>query len=90
DDKLTLRQIWNYSDFRFVNDPVYGNNRIPGVPQHVLRTALSYSHPAGFTVTPTVDIVPEGAFVDYRNTFKVAGYALLGLQATAKLPNGAS
>ncbi|WP_164055918.1 TonB-dependent receptor, partial [Serratia marcescens] len=58
-DKLTLRQIWNYSDFRFVNDPVYGNNRIPGVPQHVLRTALTYSHPAGFTVTPTVDIVPE-------------------------------
>ncbi|QCI66378.1 TonB-dependent receptor family protein [Phreatobacter stygius] len=90
DDKLTLRQIWNYSDFRFANDPVYGNNRIPGVPQHVLRTSLTYSHPAGFTVTPTLDIVPEGAFVDYRNTFKVAGYALLGLQATAKLANGAS
>lgn len=90
DDTLTLRQVWNYSDFRFVNDAAYGNNVIPGVPQHVLRTSLTYSHPAGFSVTPTLDIVPEGAFVDYRNTFRVGGYALLGLQATARLPNGAN
>jgi len=35
-----------------------------------------------------VDIVPEGAFVDYRNTFRVPGYWLLGVTASAKLPNG--
>ncbi|QCK86460.1 TonB-dependent receptor [Phreatobacter aquaticus] len=89
DDKLTLRQVWTYSDFRMVNDPTYGNNRLPVVPTHVLRTALTYTHPQ-FSVTPTVDIVPEGAFVDYRNTFKVGGYWLLGLQASVNLPNNAT
>ncbi|MBR7540521.1 hypothetical protein KC221_30515, partial [Mycobacterium tuberculosis] len=29
-DKITVSQLWNYSDFRFDNDPVYGNNRIAG------------------------------------------------------------
>lgn len=87
DDKLTLRQVWTYSDFRFAGDPVYGNNALPLVPRHVLRTALSYRHPL-FTVTPAVDIVPQGAFVDYANTFRVPGYWLLGVTASAKLPNG--
>ncbi len=86
-DRLTLRQVWTWSDFRFANDPVYGNNTLPLVPRHVMRTALSYQHPL-FTVTPAIDIVPEGAFVDYRNTFRVPGYWLLGVTASAKLPNG--
>ncbi len=88
DDRLTLKQVWTYSDFRFVGDATYGNNRLPLVPLHVLRTALTYAHPAGFSITPSVDIVPQGAFVDYSNTFRVPGYALFNVSASAKLPNG--
>ena len=88
DDRLTLKQVWTWSDFRFVGDATYGNNRLPLVPVHVLRTALTYAHPAGFSVTPSVDIVPQGAFVDYANTFRVPGYALFNIGASAKLPNG--
>lgn len=88
DDRLTLKQVWTWSDFRFVNDPTYGNNRLPLVPEHVLRTSLTYAHPAGFSITPAIDIVPQGAIVDYRNTFRVPGYALFGVSAAAKLPNG--
>jgi iron complex outermembrane receptor protein len=88
EDRLTLKQVWTWSDFRFVNDPTYGNNRLPLVPEHVLRTSLTYAHPAGFSITPSVDIVPQGAIVDYRNTFRVPGYALFGVSAAAKLPNG--
>lgn len=87
-DRLTFRQMWTWSDFRFVNDPLYGNNVLPLMPRHILRSSLTYAHPAGFSITPTVDIVPEGAFVDYRNTFRVPGYAIFGLQASARLPNG--
>ena len=65
-----------------------GNNRLPLVPVHVLRTSLTYAHPAGFSITPSVDIVPQGAFVDYANTFRVPGYALFNIGASAKLPNG--
>lgn len=86
-DRLTLRQVWTWSDFRFAGDAAYGDNRLPLVPRHVLRTALSYQHPL-FTVTPAVDVVPEGAFVDYRNTFRVPGYWLLGVNLSARLPNG--
>ncbi|WP_439573340.1 TonB-dependent receptor family protein [Phreatobacter sp.] len=87
-DRLTFRQMWTWSDFRFSNDPVYGNNVLPLMPRHILRSSLTYAHPSGITITPTVDIVPEGAFVDYQNTFRVPGYALFGIQASARLPNG--
>jgi iron complex outermembrane receptor protein len=87
-DRLTLKQVWTWSDFRFVNDATYGNNRLPLAPEHVLRTSLTYAHPAGFSITPSVDIVPQGAFVDYRNTFRVPGYALFNISAAAKLPSG--
>lgn len=87
-DRLTFRQMWTWSDFRFDSDPVYGNNALPLMPRHILRSSLTYAHPAGFSITPTVDIVPEGAFVDYQNTFRVPGYAIFGVQASARLPNG--
>jgi iron complex outermembrane recepter protein len=89
-DRLTLSQLWNWSDFRFSNDPQFGNNHIAGVPEHVLRTTLSYTHPSGFYVAPAVDWVPAGAFVDYANTQRVPNYVLLGMQAGLNFENGAS
>ncbi len=89
-DTLTLSQIWNWSDFHFSNDPQYGNNHIAGVPDHVLRTTLTYRHPDGFYAAPAVDIVPIGAFVDYANTQRVPAYALIGLQAGMDFDNGVS
>ncbi len=87
-DRLTFRQIWNWSDFRFQNDPQYANNRIPGVPEHVLRSSLTYKHAAGVSVTPNATFVPTGAFVDYANAFRVPGYALFGINLGVDLPNG--
>lgn len=89
-DTLTLAQVWTWSDFRFNNDPQYGNNRIAGVPEHVLRTTLTYRHPSGFHVAPTLDVVPIGAFVDYANTQQTPAYALIGLQAGMDFDNGVS
>src|SRR3546814_9981232 len=39
-DSVTLSQLWNWSDFRFDGDAQYGDNRIPGIPQNVLRTVI--------------------------------------------------
>jgi iron complex outermembrane receptor protein len=89
-DTLTLSQLYNFSDFRFRDDAQYGNNRIAGVPRHVLRSMLTYRHPDGYYLTPTVDWVPEGAYVDFANTKKVPGYALLGLRAGVDFSNGLS
>ncbi len=89
-DVLSFKQMWNWSDFRFVGDAQYRNNRIAGVPEHVLRSSITYKHASGFSVTPNMDIVPTGAFVDYANTFQTPGYVLFGLNMGMDFANGMS
>ncbi|GAB3626644.1 TonB-dependent receptor [Pandoraea terrae] len=87
-DRVTLSQLWNYSDFRFKDDPQYGGNRIAGVPANVLRTTLGYAWPKHFQIAATLDWVPAGAYADYANTLRVPGYALIGLQGSYELHRG--
>jgi len=81
---LRLRQVYQLSDFRFVGDAQYGDNRLPVVPRHVVRAELRMGSDA-LHLSPTVEWQPEGAFADYRNTVKTRGYALLGLTAGAQV-----
>ena len=87
-DKLTLSQLWNYTDAHFVNDRQYGDNKIAGLPPHVLRTTLTYTHPSGFYVAPSVDFVPVGMYADSANTLQVPAYTLLNVQAGFDFRNG--
>jgi iron complex outermembrane recepter protein len=87
-DVLKLTQLWNLNLYAFDHDPVYGNNWLPVIPRNVLRSTLSYSTKDGFYLAPSVDWVPTGAYVDYANTLRAPGYALIGFQAGLKLPNG--
>jgi iron complex outermembrane receptor protein len=89
-DLLKLSQLWTWNDFRFVGDANYGDNPLAGAPRHVLRTTLSYSRPDGFYLAPSIDWVPEGAYVDYMHTLQTPGYLLVGVQAGMKLPYGLS
>lgn len=89
-DTLAATQIWTHNDFRFVRDATYGNNRIAGIPDDVLRTVLSYGHPSGFYLAPSVDWVPRGAFADHANTLRAPGYALFSVQAGWDFRNGVS
>ena len=89
-DRLTLSQLWNVSDFRFVDDAKYSNKHIAGVPANVLRTSLSYRHPSGFYLTPSLDWVPDGAWADDDNSIRAPGYTLLGLQTGMEWRNGIS
>lgn len=84
---LRFRQIWQYSDFRFVGDAQYGNRRLPVVPVHVLRSELRLGGD-DLHISPNVEWVPQGAWVDYRNTARNAGYTLLGVSAGARIKNG--
>lgn len=85
---LRLRQTWAWSDFTFAGDRTYGDNRLPVVPEHQLRTSLRYEHPAGMWIEPMLDWRPNDVWVDYRNTFKAPGYALVHLSAGIDLPGG--
>jgi iron complex outermembrane receptor protein len=86
-DWLRFRQIWQYSDFRFVADAQYGNNRLPVVPKNVLRSELRLGSD-DLHIAPNVEWVPQGAWADYRNTTRTTGYTLLGLSAGARVMAG--
>ncbi|KRR12569.1 ligand-gated channel protein [Bradyrhizobium jicamae] len=80
-DKLWLNLAYTFNDFRFDNDPTFGNNLLPGAPRHYLRAELLYKHPTGFYAGPNVEWVPESYFVDSANTLRTSAYALLGMKA---------
>ena len=80
-DRLWLNMAYTLNDFRFDNDPIYGNNVLPGAPRHYLRAELLYKHANGFYAGPNVEWVPESYYVDSANTLKTEPYALLGLKA---------
>jgi iron complex outermembrane receptor protein len=79
-DRITLSQLWNYTDAHFQNDPQYGDNKLAGLPPHILRTTLTYTHPSGFYFAPSLDIVPVGMYADFANTLQVPAYSLFGVQ----------
>ncbi|WP_162915160.1 TonB-dependent receptor family protein [Desertibaculum subflavum] len=87
-DRLSTRIAYTLGDFRFDNDPSFGDNELPGAPRHLLRGELRYSHPLGFYVAPNVEWVPRGYFVDNANTrdLKTRPYALLGLKVGFDYP----
>ena len=82
-----LRQVYQYSDFRFKDDAQYGDNRLPVVPRHVYRAELRLGTDR-IHVAPNVEWVPQGAWVDYTNSLRTDGYALVGLSAGATVTDG--
>ncbi|HYI26731.1 MAG TPA: TonB-dependent receptor [Bradyrhizobium sp.] len=80
-DKIWLNLAYTFNDFRFDNDPTFGNNQLPGAPRHYLRAEMLYKHPNGFYAGPNLEWVPESYFVDSANTLKTAAYAIWGLKA---------
>ncbi len=80
-DRLWLNVAYTYSDFRFDNDALFGDNELPGAPPHFLRAELLYKHPSGFYFGPNIEWVPEAYYVDSANTLDTEAYLLLGAKA---------
>jgi iron complex outermembrane recepter protein len=77
---LKLNQTYTLNDFHFVNDPVYGNNRIGGIPIHIYEAELMYQSPRGFYAGPNVQCNFSSYPVDQQNTLYASAYALLGFK----------
>jgi iron complex outermembrane receptor protein len=90
--RLLLEQAYMYSDFAFDGDPVYGDNKLAGMPPHVYAAALRYKSPApnglGWDIAPKIEWVPDGGYVDYANNLEAPGYATLGLEGGVDLVEG--
>jgi iron complex outermembrane receptor protein len=70
-----LAYTWNF--FRFVNDPDFGNNRLPIVPKHYARLDVTWHHSSGIYVGPSFQVA-SNLFVDLANTLRSPGYAVVG------------
>jgi iron complex outermembrane receptor protein len=77
-DRVWMNTAYTFNDFFFDNDPVFGDNELPGVPRNYIRSELLYKHPWGFFVGPNVEWVPEAYFVDNANTLDTQFYAIWG------------
>ena len=81
---LKWRTSYAFNDFTFRGDATYGNNRLPVIPRHVLRSEWQLGT-ENYTVTPTVEWVPQGGTADYVNSSRAPGYALFGARAEAQI-----
>jgi iron complex outermembrane receptor protein len=66
--------------FRFADNPIYGDNRLPAAPPYAVRGEVLYRHANGFYAGPTFDFVGE-RYADFANTYTVDSYALMGVRA---------
>jgi len=80
-----LRQTYTWSDFRFDGDAVYGNNRLPVVPEHAYRGELAFSNDTGWRIAPSVEWVPADVWVDFANTTKAPSYAVWNLSVAKRV-----
>lgn len=85
---LRVAYLWN--DFHFDGDPVYGDNRLPGIPEHFIRGEALYRAAGGFYAGPTFEWSPRRYPVDMANTLYADDYAIVGVKIGAQAGKGFS
>ncbi len=81
--KLSANYLWN--DFRFDNDPVYGDNALAGVPPQQLRAQLRWQPSERFYAAPNMEWTPQDYDVDHANSLRAPGYTLVGLKIGGRI-----
>ncbi|MCC6414450.1 MAG: TonB-dependent receptor [Opitutaceae bacterium] len=88
--RLVLRGAWTYGDFRFDDDPRYGDNTLAGLPPHLIRAELTWENRHGWYAGPTVQWAPRKTYIDFRNTYAADGYAIYGFRLGRQSAKGVS
>lgn len=84
-DHLSLHASYTFARYRFVRDSTYAGNDIPGAPKHLVSAAVTYAHPIGLTITPSVQWSPSGYFVNSANSARNDAWTNVGLRADWKI-----
>jgi len=80
-DEARLRLAYTFARYRFLDDPDFEGNDIPGAPEHYLQAEVQYRHPSGFSLAPKVEWVPGSYFINSANTASNDGWTTIGLRA---------
>lgn len=68
-----------YNDFRFDNDDIWGNNRLPSAPRYIIHGEAMYRHePSGFYAGPMFDLI-GARYADMANDYRVSSHERIGL-----------
>jgi iron complex outermembrane receptor protein len=87
---LAWRSSYLWSDFRFDGNASYGDNRLPGIPEHFYRGELIWSVHEGYALTLNSEWAPRRYAIDMANTWYADAYALVGLKLSRDAEHGLS
>ncbi|MEN5264335.1 TonB-dependent receptor [Stenotrophomonas sp. TWI587] len=85
--RLSLRQAYTFSDFRYRDDARFGSNRLPGLPRHYYQAELRYDHPVGFYAGLNTEYASK-MFVDYANSLAADSHVIFGTRIGYDAPGG--
>ena len=77
---------YTYQDFRFADDPFFGDNALAGAHPHTLNARLAIEPFDGWLVTPNVAWVPKAIAADNANVIYRDDFLLLGLHLRYRTP----
>lgn len=87
---LTWRSSYLWSDFRFDGNTTYGDNALPGIPEHFYRGELTWSARAGYFVALNTEWSPRRYAIDMANSWFADPYALVGAKVGRNAEHGFS
>jgi iron complex outermembrane receptor protein len=87
---LAWRSSYLWSDFRFDGNASYGDNTLPGIPEHFYRSELIWSLQQGYAVTLNTEWSPKKYAIDMANSWFADPYALVGLKVSHDMEHGLS
>jgi len=88
DVSITPYLVYNYNRFRFDDDPQFGNNDFAGLPEHRILLSNELALSDRFYLTPSMEWVPDGIWIDNANTLKSEGYTVFHLRFGYRPANG--
>jgi iron complex outermembrane receptor protein len=80
-ERVSGRLAYVHQDFRFVDDPLRGDNRLAGAPPHVVSADLRYAATPALTLAAGVHWRPARTPVDNMNTLYNDAFATVDLRA---------
>jgi len=87
---LAWRSSYLWSHFRFDGNASYGDNALPGIPEHFYRGELNWAAGNGYFVALNTEWSPRRYAVDMAQTLFADPYALFGVKVGRTLSDGLS
>ncbi|MDV3468405.1 TonB-dependent receptor [Stenotrophomonas sp. C3(2023)] len=85
--RVSLRQAYTFSDFRYRHDARFGSSVLPGLPRHYYQGEVRYDHGSGLYAALNSGY-GSSMFVDYANSYRAEGHLIFGGRFGFDAPGG--